>query len=329
MKSGFRIAVSVLVIVLLGIGSSADARERFYYAADLNKDGNKVGASTFAFLKIGVGARGVAMGDAYTAVGNDISSIFWNPAGIGNLKGTHYMMSYNRWLVDTSVYAAAITYDTAKGVIGISVRSFRTGTVEERTIFRPQGTGRMVEGNAFVAGLTYAARPTNKLSVGVRLRFAQQTIFTESTTTPIFDVGTHFSTGFKSVRLSMSLKNLGKDVNYSFDHAYMPLYFTVGGAGELYGNQEEGDPTYLTVSFETAYAVDFAARWHVGSELVMGEHLALRGGYKFNYSEETFSVGAGVRVPMQEGRSLGIDIAWTQFGDLLNNPLRLTVSGSF
>ena len=233
MRSGLRIAVSVLVVVLLATASSVEARDKFRYFQDFFKDGSKVGASTFAFLKIGVGARAVGMGDAYTAVGDDVSAIFWNPAGIGRLQGVHYLASYNRWFVDTAVYAGAVTFSTAKGVVGLSLRSFQTGSIPERTIFAPTGTGKMVDGNAFVAGLTYAARPTSKLNVGVRFRYAQQTVFGLATSTPMLDIGTHFYTGFRSVRLSMSMKNLGKDVSYAFDHAYMPLYFSVGGAMEL------------------------------------------------------------------------------------------------
>ncbi len=329
MRSGLRIAVSVLVIVLLGIGSSLEARDKFFYNKDMFQGGNKVGASTFAFLKVGVGARAIAMGDAYTAVGDDVSAIFWNPAGIGRLQGVNYLVSYNRWYVDTAVYAAAVTYRVNKGVIGLSLRSFQTGSIEERTIFQPTGTGRMINGNAIVAGLTYAAQPTNKLSVGVRLRYARQSIYTQSTGTPIMDIGTHFHTGFKSIRLSMSLKNLGKDVSYVDNAYYMPLNFTTGVAMEIYGNKEEGDPTYLTVSAEAAYAVDYAARAHAGGELVLSNLLAVRGGYKFNYDGEKWSMGGGLKIPVQEGRTLNLDLAYTDAGGLLNNPLRMTLSGNF
>ena len=107
----------------------------------------------------------------------------------------------------------------------------------------------------------------------------------------------------------------------------MPLYFTVGGAVEAYG--DKSGPTYLTVSFESAYAVDYAARWHLGSELVLARYLALRGGYKFNYSEETYSVGAGLKLPLPGGRSASVDVSYTQMGSLLNDPVRFTLSGSF
>jgi len=45
---------------------------------------NRYGTTTANFLEIGVGS-GSAMGEAYVAVANDISSIYWNPAGLANV----------------------------------------------------------------------------------------------------------------------------------------------------------------------------------------------------------------------------------------------------
>ena len=47
-----------------------------------NLGGQRAGISAFQFLKIGVGARGVAMGESFVAVANDASALFWNPAGL-------------------------------------------------------------------------------------------------------------------------------------------------------------------------------------------------------------------------------------------------------
>src|SRR5277367_2440442 len=38
-----------------------------------------------AFLKIGVGARPIGMGNAFTGVADDINALAWNPAGLSQL----------------------------------------------------------------------------------------------------------------------------------------------------------------------------------------------------------------------------------------------------
>ena len=47
----------------------------------------KTGTTAAQFLKIGADPRGTAMGNAYVAMNGDASSIFWNPAGLANVKG--------------------------------------------------------------------------------------------------------------------------------------------------------------------------------------------------------------------------------------------------
>ncbi len=42
----------------------------------------RVGTSAAQFLKIGAGARAEALGQAYVAISNDASALFWNPAGL-------------------------------------------------------------------------------------------------------------------------------------------------------------------------------------------------------------------------------------------------------
>ncbi len=41
---------------------------------------DQVGTSMANFLKIGVGPRAIAMGDAFVALSDDASSLYWNPA---------------------------------------------------------------------------------------------------------------------------------------------------------------------------------------------------------------------------------------------------------
>ena len=62
------IALCLMALVLLQL----PARAQF----------DNAGTSAAAFLKIGVGSRAVALGGAYTAIGGDPSSLYWNIAGI-------------------------------------------------------------------------------------------------------------------------------------------------------------------------------------------------------------------------------------------------------
>ena len=52
------------------------------------------GISAFDFLEISPIARATAMGGAYAALGNDIGSIYYNPAGLADILTTQVDVTY-------------------------------------------------------------------------------------------------------------------------------------------------------------------------------------------------------------------------------------------
>ena len=44
------------------------------------------GTTAADILKIGVGARAIGMGEAYVAQADDVSSLYWNPAGLALMQ---------------------------------------------------------------------------------------------------------------------------------------------------------------------------------------------------------------------------------------------------
>ena len=68
---------------------------------------NRYGTTTANFLEIGVGSGPTAMGDAYVAVANDVSSIYWNPAGLANLTSPSATFMLQPWLVDINMLFTA------------------------------------------------------------------------------------------------------------------------------------------------------------------------------------------------------------------------------
>lgn len=281
-----------------------------------------------SFLKIDHGARMVGMGGAFVAIADDMDAIFSNVAGLTHIERAGFSLGYTRWLFSDGIYSGGFAYNTPHGVLGLSVVGFKPHSFEETTIFQPQGTGREPAMGNISIGLAYASKLTDRLSIGTLLRWTQETLDTDNLNVLDFSVSTLFYTGFKSLRLGMAFENLGKDLTLVEDRASMPVSFTIGGAMEILG--EKGDQTYLTVTGENYYATDAAkVQYRLGGELWLQETLALRGGYKVNFDEETFSVGAGFKFNPSEGRQLRVDVSYTDFGMYLDAPIRFTVGGSF
>ena len=68
-----RMLILILALALATAGQTAEI--------------SKVGSAGAQFLKIGVGARYQALGEASVAMANDAYSMYWNPAGLAEIGG--------------------------------------------------------------------------------------------------------------------------------------------------------------------------------------------------------------------------------------------------
>jgi len=283
--------------------------------------------TSFGFVKLTTNARAVAMGDAYSAVGNDLSSIFYNPAGITQMETERAVLGgYSKWIVGSNLGTFAFGVKTSVATFGVSAIYFSTDQFEERTSQNPAGTGRMVSANDIAVGFTVAKQLTDKLSFGAQVRYIKEDLDLVDFSTVDINFGTVFFTGYRSTRLAMSLRNLGSDKEVVAQIARIPTVFYISGAGEVYGNL--GDPFSLTASVEQAFFTDFAARYYLGGEAWFNNTLALRAGYKTRHDSESWSVGAGLKQSIG-GQNLSVDIAFSEAKEFSENPIRLTVGYGF
>lgn len=286
----------------------------------------KLGNAGFTFLKVTQSARAAAMGDAYTAVATDINSIYWNPAGLVRLERPTFTLGYNNWMVDSKFYSGALAFKIGTHAIGVSVVSFTPDAFEETTIFQPSGTGNMIQDSDIALGISYAIQFTDRLSFGAHARYIQEKLYTDTNTGIDISVGTLFYTGFRSLRLAMSLKNFGQDIVIIDDTAFRPLVYNIGIAMEVYGTL--GDPISLTLAADNAFFVDYEGRLHTGAELWFHNIFALRGGWKFNNDTESYSLGFGLKHSIGP-RPFTLDFSYNDMGELLDATYRVSIGGSF
>ena len=282
----------------------------------------RIGLTIFSALEVGQSARAVGMGSAFTPVGDDINAIWWNPAGLSNLDRVEVSFSHSQWFVNSTFNSGAIGIRKGIHAFGVSLLSFMPEEVEERTTLQPGGTGRILSlGTTAIAG-AYAIRFTDKLSFGVRIGWAREDLDLTNHTTFNVDFGTRFYTGFRSFRLSMSMRNFGKDTEVLRREFQQPLTFNIGGAAEIVGIK--GDPFYVTAAYELSFAINYEERHHFGGEAWLANMLALRAGYMANYDGTDFTAGAGLKIPFGK-RNMTADFAWQQSKNDLNTPLRFTI----
>ena len=170
MKLPKYIVLIILILLFLLHGESS---------AQVDRAVSKVGTTVAQFLKIGAGARPIALGGAYTALADDINSIYWNPAGIARIGGSgEATFNHAEWLAETQYDFAAFSLQASNlGSIGFHVISFRTPEEKVRTIRSPQGTGQVWEYNSIAIGGTFARNLTDRFSIGLTAKFIQEKLF--------------------------------------------------------------------------------------------------------------------------------------------------------
>ena len=127
----------------------------------------KVGTTVANFLTIPVGPRATGMGGAFTAVANDATTSFWNPAGLSRIPRNEFTASTAEWLVGsrTNWVGLAFKFDD-DNAIGISINQLDYGEEEITTIQEQNGTGAYWSASDLAVSLSYSRNLTDRFSIG-------------------------------------------------------------------------------------------------------------------------------------------------------------------
>jgi hypothetical protein len=331
-----RLRVAALAFVLSLLAPAARAQSE-----DPPLGVQRVGTASGSFLRIGVGARAVGLGESFVAVANDPTAIFWNPAGLASQLRPAVELSHTEW-------PAEIRYEHVAWVLpvqrlGGSV-AFQFGALttdlDETTEYLPFGTGRTFTYSDIVAGAAYARRWTDKLLVGAGVKYVREDLGTgidgPATSAVLVDVGSIFYLGLGSVRIATALSNFGSQLRPSGEfvspftgetRSYSgydpPTVFRYGVAFEPI----ESETQRLTTSLEANQPADNRQLVKAGAEWTWNRSFALRGGYNFMADQLKLSAGAGFDLTFGETQG-NIDYAWTD-GGILGSVHRVSLGVRF
>ncbi|MCK5085968.1 MAG: PorV/PorQ family protein [Melioribacteraceae bacterium] len=305
---------------------------------------SKVGTAAAQFLKIGVGARAMGLGGTFTSIANDVSTIYWNPAGITNIPTTSIAVSHSQWFADISHEFAGISIPlSSSDFIAIHAIALNTGEQEVTTVAQPDGAGVFYDVRNLAIGLSYARALTDRFSVGLTVKYVQETLYNESASTVSLDLGSYLRTGFHNLIIGMSISNFGgnmklegrdliaiTDINTDVSGNYnpdavlttegwpLPLMFRVGLSMDMVGGSDpiiSSEINRFTLAIEGTHLNDNNERFNFGGEYAWDETVMLRVGYKLNYDQEEWAFGAGLNFPIGN-QFLRFDYAFIQFTDL-------------
>lgn len=318
----------------------------------------KVGTSSYQFLKVMPTARATAMGDAYSSFSSGADAVFWNPGGLADVERQELSSTITLWIFETKQTAISYAYNLdGIGVLAAQFQYVDYGSIEETRVdqlkFIDNGngqvynagyTGRTFSPKAYVFGLSYASNLTDHFSTGLSVKYVKESLFSESTVsvlnstgnsesyntnsnTFLFDFGMLYKTGFRSIQLGASVQNFGSQIKVAKESYPAPLSFRLGISGNLAGLDAlfmDNKDNRLTFAYDIFQPNDYAQQMHFGMEYSYSEQVFLRAGYKVNYDNEKLAFGMGVKSSFS-GYNISVDYSFAGLGEYLGNVHRISL----
>lgn len=299
----------------------------------------KTGTTSAKFLSIGIGSRANGMGNAFVAIANDATAMYWNPAGISQMRKIELAVNYTHWLVDMELSYVGIVFPLQQyGSIGLNSTYMNMGKMDVTTERYPEGTGETFTSGSYTLGLSYAKRLTDRFLIGANLKYISEFIMNCDANAVAIDIGTLFVTPFKDIRFGVSISNFGNKMQMTGDdllvqkdideqhcgnnesvNAYLateefdlPLLLRVGFSGDFsFGNALSG-----TWAVDAAHPNDNTEYINLGMEIgLLNNLIMLRGGMKsllLENRDEKLSFGVGFNFNVSKS-ILHFDYAYQSF----------------
>ncbi|MBI2788088.1 MAG: PorV/PorQ family protein [Elusimicrobia bacterium] len=182
-------------------------------------------AETASFLDIGVGARGLGMGGAYTALTDDAGALYWNPAGLSRLEKREFTASHAEIFESTRLDFLAYAHPTSQGTFAAGLTYLSQGTVDGRDSLGRQTTGFDASDAAISLGY---ARKLEIADLGAAFKYLRSHIGGTEAQGAALDIGA--KRAFDRVSVGAALRNLGPGLKFQDQRNDLPLRLALGAA---------------------------------------------------------------------------------------------------
>ncbi|MEI7904079.1 MAG: PorV/PorQ family protein [Candidatus Firestonebacteria bacterium] len=263
------------------------------------------GTAGAQFLKIGVGARPAGMGEAFSALADDSTAMFWNPGALAVIPGISIDMMHAIYFQDMSFDWVSVSMPASFGTIGVNAKYISYGSMMQYDALGAE-TGS-ISPYDISAGLTYAVS-LNGLNLGAGIKFVSMNIGVAASAL-VFDAGLlqtfELAPSFmlKAALVAQNIGAASKFLSAEFD---MPLNLKAGLA-VLFQRD-------FTLAAEAGFPKDGAVNFSAGGEYITdmgaGSSFILRAGYSTR-GVGGLSFGGGLNIG-----AIRLDYAYVPSGDL-------------
>jgi hypothetical protein len=245
------------------------------------------------------------MGGAFTGIADDVSALYWNPAGLSWIKNAELGLAYDKWFMDTYVSQVIAAVPLPAGVLGADVVYMNLGSYQGRD---PSGvlTDKTISPYDMAGSLGYGIKLSEIFSAGLSLKIINQSTGTLTSAGYAADLGLLFKSGIFSA--GIDVRNIGSGGSYA-----TPMKIDAGFAVRPLDSMQNR----LILAVDAGYLLKDAPTAGAGAEYVINGVFAVRAGYNLRLGENNpdgfsgISAGAGLILG-----NFMFDYAFVPYGDL-------------
>jgi hypothetical protein len=257
-------------------------------SAVFSETGGKIGLS---YLKIGVDARAAAMGDAYTAVANDASATYWNPAGLAGSGNNSLILMHNSWLQEINQEFGAVQFVNGIHNLAVSINMMSVSGIElrdETASEIPIGDTQAL--NTYL-GLAYATKIFDNWQFGLQAKYLYEKYYLYSADGFALDLGIKKENLLQDLSWGLVIQNLGKMSALKEEATKLPLNLRTGVSYLLPFQLLENRPL---MAADINYIMDDVTTLNFGLEVPLVTYADIRLGYVFGRETQSMTAGFGL-----------------------------------
>lgn len=246
------------------------------------------GNTGFSVLKLGIGARAIGMGEAFSSVTDDASAVIYNPARLSFIDKSNVIIMHNELLQDVNTNFIAGRFPlSSKLVLGFGLLSTSITGIEIREI--PGAAIDDFDANNLSAGLSLGYKVNQNVYLGITGKYLYEKIYVNDASGFAFDFGGNYVKNNFSVALVFS--NIGSVNSLLNLETNLPTSVRFGGSYKF-----SKDKFSFLLGLD-GYKVFNGGNFHVnaGGETGYKDFVFLRLGYQTAFENKGFTSGLGFK----------------------------------
>jgi hypothetical protein len=230
-----------------------------------------------SFLRLGAGARPLGMGGAFTAISDDATALFWNPAGLAQVERKQVTIAYSQMFEGRKQGLLGLACPSPLGTVGLGWMSYGVGGISKRgPDGQAQGEFSDLENTLSLAWAKGTKLGSLGLMAGGNLKFLYQKLDESKATGWGADIGAiarlKLPGLLKRLALGIAVQNLGANLKWDTESKHtdrLPTNARVGTALSL---------SRMTLAVDIERDNHQNSAYHWGAEYWIAKAIALRTG---------------------------------------------------